>query len=246
MMNPFKTIPAGITILKEMNRFNNMAPKFEILRKEEKFEEERALILSGTTYFADVVSKKIGITYDIQGEENIPDHGPLLIVANHQSYADILAMIYVMRKFQIGFIAKSEFTGFKPLAKAIEYTRSLFIKRGDARAAIQTLNEAADLMKKGFSLVIFPEGTRSQSSEMSEFKAGSFKFAQKAKVPILPVTLEGGYHFWEEKGTVQPCTIHVKIHPLVHFEEMDRKTQNAAHVEIEKTIREGLSDILQQ
>ena len=53
----------------------------------------------------------------------------MLIVANHQSYADILAMIYVIRKFQIGFIAKSEFTVFKPLAKAINYTRSLFLKR---------------------------------------------------------------------------------------------------------------------
>ena len=92
--------------------------------------------------------------------------------------------------------------------------------------------------------MIFPEGTRSQCSEMGEFKAGSFKFAQKAKVPILPITLEGGYHFWEEKGTVQPCTVHVKIHPLVHFEEMDRKTQNNAHVEIENTIREGLKEFV--
>ena len=99
-------------------------------------------------------------------------------------------------------------------------------------------------MKEGLSLVIFPEGTRSQCSEMGEFKAGSFKFAQKAKVPILPITLEGGYHFWEEKGTVQPCTVHVKIHPLVHFEEMDRKTQNNAHVEIENTIREGLKEFV--
>lgn len=244
MMNPFTSIPAGLTILSEMNRFNRKAPKFEALRKEGKFEEERAMILEGTTYFADVVSKKIGIQFDIQGEENIPEQGPVLIVANHQSYADILAMIYAIRKFQIGFIAKSEFTGFKPLATAINYTRSLFIQRGDARAAIQTLNEAATLMKEGFSLVIFPEGTRSRSSEMGEFKAGSFKFAQKAKVPILPVTLEGGYHFWEEKGTVQPCTIHVKIHPLVHFEEMDRKAQNSAHVEIEKTIRDGLKEFI--
>ncbi|MEE0553355.1 MAG: 1-acyl-sn-glycerol-3-phosphate acyltransferase, partial [Clostridia bacterium] len=124
MMNPFKSIPAGLAILSEINRFNKMAPQFEALRKEGKFEEERALILEGTGRFADTVSQKIGITFDIHGEENIPDHGPMLIVANHQSYADILAMIYVIRKFQIGFIAKSEFTGFKPLAKAINYTRS--------------------------------------------------------------------------------------------------------------------------
>ncbi len=245
MFNPFKTIPAGITILREMNRFNRQAPTFDKLREEGKAEEERGLILRGTSYFADVVADKLGIQFDIQGEENIPESGPLLIVANHQSYADILAVLYAIRKFQVGFIAKSEFTGFKPLATAIHYTRSLFIKRGDARAAIQTLNEAADLMKNGFSLVIFPEGTRSQSSDMASFKPGSFKFAQKAKVPILPITLEGGYHFWEEKGTVQPCTIHVKIHPLVHFEEMDRKAQNLAHQQIEATIREGLQEFIQ-
>ena len=150
MMNPFTSVPAGLTILSEMNRFNRKAPQFEALRKEKKFEEERAMILDGTSYFADAVSRKIGIQFDIHGEENIPAHGPVLIVANHQSYADILAMIYTIRKFQIGFIAKSEFTSFKPLAKAIRYTRSLFIQRGDARAAIQTLNDAANLMKEGF------------------------------------------------------------------------------------------------
>jgi 1-acyl-sn-glycerol-3-phosphate acyltransferase len=244
MFNPFKSIPAGLAVLSGMNNFTKQAPIFEKLRAEGKFEEERALILKGTSEFADKISRQIGIDFDIHGEENIPESGPLLIVANHQSYTDILAILYVIRKFQVGFIAKSEFTGFKPLAKAINYTRSIFIKRGDARAAIQTLNEAADLMKNGFSLVIFPEGTRSQSSEMGEFKPGSFKFAQKAKVPILPITLEGGYHFWEEKGSVNPCTIHVKVHPLVHFEEMDRKTQNQAHIQIEQTIRNGLQEFL--
>ena len=77
MMNPFKSIPAGLAILSEINRFNKMAPQFEALRKEGKFEEERALILEGTGRFADTVSRKIGITFDIHGEENIPDYGPM-------------------------------------------------------------------------------------------------------------------------------------------------------------------------
>ena len=85
MMNPFKSIPAGLAILSEINRFNKMAPQFEALRKEGKFEEERALILEGTGRFADTVSRKIGITFDIHGEENIPDHGPMLIVAKSVS-----------------------------------------------------------------------------------------------------------------------------------------------------------------
>jgi len=243
MMNIFKSLPAGIQLMREFRRYNKMAPEFEQLRSEKRYEEERELILKGTGTFLDSLQSKWHLKYDVKGEENIPDQGPVLIVSNHQGYADILMMYWAIRKFQIGFIAKSEFQGFKPLDRCINYTRSIYIDRGDARSAIQTLNTASQMMKDGFSLVIFPEGTRSKGHEMGEFKPGSFKFAQKAKVPILPVTLDGSYHVFEEKGSFNNKEpLHVRIHPLVHYEQMSRKEQNEAHLTVEQTIRDGLRE----
>ena len=92
----------------------------------------------------------------------------------------------------------------------------------------------------GFNLTVFPEGTRSQGHEMGEFKQGAFKFAEKGNVPILPVTIDGSYKFFEEQGTWQPCNIKITVHPLVHIEKMAKHEQKEAAIEIERTIQSAL------
>ena len=89
-------------------------------------------------------------------------------------------------------------------------------------------------------MVIFPEGHRSKCHEMRDFKPGAFKFAEKAGVPILPVTLDGSYHLIEEKGTYQPTHIRITCHPLVHIENMSKHEQKEAQAAIEETIRSAL------
>ena len=89
-------------------------------------------------------------------------------------------------------------------------------------------------------MVIFPEGTRSQRHEMGEFKAGAFKFAEKGKVPILPITVDGGYKLFEEKKTWQPAHVKITVHPLVHIEQMSKHEQKEAALQIEQTIRSAL------
>jgi len=79
-------------------------------------------------------SKKLNITYEIIGEENMPDHGPVMVYSNHQSFCDVFAILRLFRDhFQIGFIAKDEWRKVKTLAVAIEYTRSIFLVRGSGR-----------------------------------------------------------------------------------------------------------------
>jgi 1-acyl-sn-glycerol-3-phosphate acyltransferase len=164
-----------------------------------------------------------------------------MVYSNHQSYADVLAMIYLFRDHcQMGYVAKDEWRKVKTLARAILYTRSVFLVRGSSREAVRSIKEVSDLLAQGFNFVIFPEGTRSQSHEMAEFKMGAFKFAEKGKVPILPVTVDGGYHLIEETGSYQPTHINITVHPLVHIEEMDKHAQKEAQKEIEATIRSAL------
>lgn len=244
-MNLFKTVPALLAVASEIKKYNAHIPKFEELRSKGMDEEERALVLECTTKFGDSLSKRLRINYEVIGEENIPDKGPLMIYANHQSFADILAIFTVFRKFQIGFVAKDEWRSWKALAKAIEYTRSIFLIRGGGRQALEALSQAEDYLERGFSLTIFPEGTRSKKSEMGEFKHGAFKFAQKGNVPILPVSLDGGYKLFEiDNSYHKDITIRIKVHPLVHIEEMSKAEQKEAFVQIEKAIRDGVDELL--
>ena len=143
-------------------------------------------------------------------------------------------------RYPMSYVAKDEWRKYGTLRDVIELSRSIYLVRNNPKEAIRALSEAKDLLDQGFPLLIFPEGTRSKRHEMGEFKAGAFKFAEKAKVPILPVTVDGGYHFFEELGTYQPAHIKVTIHPLVHIEDMDKHEQKEAQANIEKMIRGAL------
>ena len=240
-MNLFTTIPKLAQGYAAAKKYNSLARQLDALRNLGDFEGERELIRKGQKLFAETIADKFKITIDVKGEENIPSEGAFMVYSNHQGFADIPAICYAFRNHcQMGFVSKEEWRKYKVLRDAIVYTRSIFLDRGNPRAAIKALSEVKELLDMGFNMAIFPEGTRSKGPEMGEFKPGSFKFAEKAKVPVLPVTLNGSYKLFEEKGTYQPCHIDITIHPLVHLEQMDKHQQKEAAEEIEKTIKSAL------
>ena len=240
-MNPFTTVPKFLSGYKAAKAYTKMGPEFEKLRAEGRFADEKELIRNGQKVFAETVSDKLNIRIDVVGEEHIPTDGPFMVYSNHQSFADIPALCYAFRNHaQMGFVSKAEWKKYKIMDDAINYTRSVFLDRGNPRAAVQAISEVKDLLGKGFNMAIFPEGTRSKGREMGDFKHGAFKFAEKANVPVLPVTLDGGYKRFEEKGTYQPCSIKITIHPLVPFDRMDKKEQKEVPQQVENTIKSAL------
>ena len=242
-MNPFTTVPKFLQGYNAAKRFTKNAPEFEKLRAAGRYEEEKEMIRKGQKLFCETVADKLKIEYEIIGEENIPkpEDGPFMVYSNHQSFADIPSICYAFRNHcQMGFVSKEEWRKYKILRDAIEYTRSIFLDRGNPRAAVTAVNETKELLDMGFNMAIVPEGTRSKCHEMGEFKPGAFKFAEKGKVPILPVTMDGGYRLFEEKGSYQPCKVKITIHPLVHFEQMGKHQQKEAIEQIEATIKSAL------
>lgn len=235
------SIPGFLKVLSELNRFKKKYKEIERLQASGDIEAEKALIQECIGVFSTNVSNKLGIKYEFIGEENIPEDGPVLIMMNHQGFCDILACMKLMSNhFEAGYVAKAEWKKLTPLADAIEHIRSIFLVRDDPREALKAVNDAKEIFDAGFSLVIYPEGTRSRKHEMGEFKPGAFKFAQKAGVPILPMTVDNSYKAYEEHGVFKPCTIRIIVHPLVDYGNMDRKQQKVAQKEIEDAIRSGL------
>jgi 1-acyl-sn-glycerol-3-phosphate acyltransferase len=239
----FNFIATGAALIKvngEIKKYMRRSDEIDRLFEAGEHEKVQQIIREGEDTFCDNVTRKLGINISVEGAENIPDESPVLIMSNHQGYTDVLAVLYAIRNFQIGYIAKSEFKKLKSLTEGIRYTGSLFIDRGDPRAAIKTINKAAEMFASGYSFCIFPEGTRSHGPEIGEFKAGSFKFAQKGKVPILPVTCIDTYKVFEEYNSFHKADCRVVIHPLVHYEQLDRKQQVEAQHEIYETIKSAL------
>ena len=82
---------------------------------------------------------------------------------------------------------------------------------------------------------------------MGEFKHGSFKLATKAKVPIVPVTLNGGYHTFEDHGAVTKGQhIDVLVHPPIETKDMSRQELAELPAQVEAIIRTGLAELVQQ
>ena len=125
------------------------------------------------------------------GTENIPTDRAVLFVGNHRSIMDIVLAGNLI-PVPVGFISKMELKKIPLLNLMMEDINCLFLDRKDDRQALKVILKAIDLVKGGYSMFVFPEGTRSkEEGRLLPFHAGSFKIATKAKAPVVPVTITG-------------------------------------------------------
>ena len=131
-----------------------------------------------------------GVELAVFGTENMPRDGSYVVMANHTSYADIVAL-FIALPVTPGFVAKSELMRIPFLAAALRAGGHVIIDRGRRDRARQALDHAAAEVRSGKTVLIFPEGTRGDAVHMGPFKSGGFHLAKAAQVPLLPVGLRG-------------------------------------------------------
>jgi 1-acyl-sn-glycerol-3-phosphate acyltransferase len=110
-------------------------------------------------------------------------------VSNHVSWFEIFALATVLPHYR--FVAKKELASIPVFGRAVKEVAGIFIDRGNRKAAFQSYSEAAEQMKAGISVAVFPEGTRGRSYELRPFKKGPFVLAIAAQVPVVPVVSWG-------------------------------------------------------
>lgn len=234
-----KYIFKAMTCLRFLNEYKR---EIEDAHRKGDIEREKKNILLATSSWGKNFSNELKMNLEVSGRDNLPSDGPVVYMANHQGYADIIALCAVLDTIQTGFVAKDNLEKVPLYGSWIKRIRSVLLKRGDSRSALKTLNEAASLIKQGFSMVIFPEGRRSRSSEIAEFKKGAFKIATKPKVPIIPITIDGTWRVFEEKGKVQPANVKIHIHPPVETASLSKQEEKKLPDEIFATVASKLSE----
>ncbi len=205
-------------------------------------EKEREQIINSTSVWGRKIMEKFHVTLNVSGLENVPE-GSVLFVSNHQGYADIPIFFAAMPAKQMGFIAKTSLGKIPVFGEWIRDIRSIFIEREDTRSSIKTFEEGISLLKQGFSLVIFPEGTRSKGPHMGEFKKGSLRLAVKSGVPVVPVTISGSYHMYEEKGYIQSAKIDFHIHQAIETKGLPKSEANNLAEKVELIIKTKLEEL---
>lgn len=245
-MKIIRNIPLGYRLFRSVSVFNYYIKDIEAARNSGDFDKEREIISEATHKWSHIVTEMFGMKINVTGRENIPKDGPVVFISNHQGYADIIVFFEAILNRQIGFIARDNLQKLPYFGKWISCIRGVFIKRGDAREALKSINDGVELLKNGFSLVIFPEGTRSQGGPMKQFKPGSFKLATRAKVPIVPVTINGTYKIYEETGLFKGGDIDFVIHPAIDTASLSRHEVSSLVENVEGTIRESLSELIEK
>ncbi len=181
-----------------------------------------------------------GSSVTVKGEENIPATGPVLFVSNHQSNFDIPLMIGYVNGDK-GFISKIEMTKMMVVSSWMKHLKCVFMDRKDMRQSLKAIREGINTLKEGYNLVLFPEGTRSQTGEVMDFKAGGFKLASKSKATIVPVAINGSINMMK-KGSIkiQPATVKITILPPIEITD-ENKNDTAA---LSETVRNVIIDEL--
>ncbi len=199
-------------------------PKCNRLIKNGDIKAADSIVTRIVTRWAQRRIKASGAKLNIKGLENIPTNRTVMFVANHQSDFDIMVILGKI-PVQKAFVAKKELGKVPLLGFWMKRVHCLFMDRSDMKQSMQTIIKAYEQLKEGYNMVIFPEGTRSKGGPVKEFKAGSFKPAVKAKVPVIPITLDGTYKVIEANphNSIVPADVNVVIHPMIETAELTKE-----------------------
>ena len=152
-------------------------------------------------FFMKLLVRCTGSKVTVRGLENIPNDTPVLFISNHRGYFDIF-LGYGWVKKPYGWIAKKEFWDqLYVVRRWMLILHNIFLKRHDAQAGLEMINQSVEYIKQGCSMWICPEGTRNRKPgriSLLMFHNGSFKIAAKAGVPVVPVAIYGTREIMED------------------------------------------------
>lgn len=140
--------------------------------------------------WAENVVAHLRIELDVTGSEHVERGRAYLVMSNHQSHYDI-PVLFVVAGPNIRMIAKKELFKIPIFGPAIHEAGFISIDRSNRSRAMVSLDQAREAVEGGVHVWIAPEGTRSKTGELLPFKKGGFNLAMDAKIPILPITIDG-------------------------------------------------------
>jgi 1-acyl-sn-glycerol-3-phosphate acyltransferase len=216
--------------------------KLKSIIKHKGKDETDAYLAKLVRNWSDFVLKIAGLNLTVIGKENIPNE-PCVFVGNHQSNLDIPAILANMNRLT-GAIAKKDMEKIPIVSYWMRQIHCVFLDRENPREALKSISEGVENLKNGYSMIIFPEGTRSRSNSMGEFKKGSMRLATKAGVPIVPITIYNTNKAMEgNNGKVKKANAKLIIDKPIYLDGMS-KEEKADISEVIRNIIQGNLDNL--
>ncbi len=151
-----------------------------------------------------------GMSVQVEGLERVDPGQPVVFISNHQSWADIWALLVALPGV-LRFVFKKELSRVPLLGWAINTLGHVSIDRGNRGSAFASYDQAAQRIRGGVSAIVFAEGTRSSNGSLQAFKKGPFVLAISAQVPVVPVYCETYQRLPRGSVSPRPGVVTVRI-----------------------------------
>ncbi len=185
-------------------------------------------------FWGRVIWRILGQRVQVEGLEKFHRAGPVIIVSNHQSLLDVPAFFAVF-PIDFTFMAKSSLFKIPAFGRGMRSIRCIPVDREDRRKAQESMFRAAEIVRTGVSVVVYPEGTRGfPDGTLRPFKRGAFLLAEKARVVVQPITIWGASNVvpkqmshWMQR--VYPAPVKIIVHdPIPPESYVDRPIEELA------------------
>ena len=172
---------------------------------------------------------------DAKGMEKIPKQGRFMVVCNHLDDSDPVILLHYFRNYQLAFISKRENKNMFIVGKLMHKLQCQLVNRENDREALKCILKCIEILKNDrASVAVFPEGYESKDGRLLPFRAGVFKIAQKAQVPIVVCTLQGTEGVLHNLKRLKPLPkVRFRLLEVIPAEELEGKTT----VEVAQRVR---------
>lgn len=179
---------------------------------------------------------------EVKGLENIDKKKTYVIIANHQSLADIIVLYKT--KMQFKWVAKNSLFKVPFVGWCLSLAKHIRLMRGDFSSIKRVYKDSAHWLRRDVSVLFFPEGTRSRTDQMNEFQNGAFKLAIKEKRPILPIVIDGTRDAIPRGSWIFTRKVYGKLHVLP---AIDTTTFKANEFErLKNQVREEIEGVIEK
>jgi 1-acyl-sn-glycerol-3-phosphate acyltransferase len=132
-----------------------------------------------------------GVRVSVRGRENLDPSRSYVFMSNHRSNTDIIALGWALWEYQLRWVAKKELLKVPVFGWGLKALKNIVIDRTNHAEAVRTYAAAGERMRRGISVIVFPEGTRGLGDELLPFKKGGFLLAIETGTPIVPIGILG-------------------------------------------------------
>jgi putative phosphoserine phosphatase/1-acylglycerol-3-phosphate O-acyltransferase len=195
-----------------------------------------------TSTFSQVLLATCGVHLNVIGKENLTAQRPAVFIFNHRNQVDPIISGALVKDNWVG-VGKKELESDPIMGTMGKLLENVFIDRDNPAAAVETLHTVEERARKGLSIVIAPEGTRLDTTEVGPFKKGPFRMAMAVGIPIVPIVIRNAEIVAARNSTtINPGTVDVAVFPPIPVDDWTLDTLPERIAEVRQLYLDTLAD----